>query len=242
MKGIGMNKFYGICAAAALVAGSMLQGCDVPFQAHTQEFGTGANNLEGLQLYFIPTPGDDSYQRMVVEITDLVNDPTGDTPADVSGGAVEVALGANAVSFFGTLYDSIFIGADGTIGMGEAGSNETLQAHFMRPQVSLLPVDVNGAPAGTVSYEVVNFDSVAVTYDGVSAGGANASAQAIFDITPAQYGDISLTYAEISMDAAGIIGLSAGYDQATIDSLLGSFGFQTPLATEVMTGTVPAAA
>ena len=96
MKGIGMNKFFGMCAAATLVAGSMLQGCVVPWQAHTQEFAAGQNNLQGHQLYFIPTPGVDGYQRMVVDITAVGNDPTGDTVADVNA-AVKASRVAEAV-------------------------------------------------------------------------------------------------------------------------------------------------
>lgn len=235
----GLKWFLGLCAVPAFIMSGMVNVACVPFQAHTQEFEAGANDLEGKQLYFIITPSLDFYQRSVVDITGLGNDPAGDTVVDVSGGPVAVPLGVNSISYYGEFYDTIYIGADGTIGMGQPGSNADLITHFMRPQVSLLPVDTNGAAPGTVSYDVTLLDSVAVTYDGVLAGGATASAQAEFFVRPAEYGDIALTYAEISSDAAGVIGLSRGYSQEEIDLLMASFGNQTPLTTETMTGTLP---
>lgn len=237
MKGIGMKKFSGFCAATAFVAAATLQGCVVPL--HAFDYAAGTVDLQGKQLYFIPTPGEAAYQRRVLDITALGNDPAGDPAVDVSGGPAEVVLGlGNAVNFYGALYQSIFIGADGTIGMGQAGNNESIVAHFSQPQVSLLPVDAIGG--GSVSVDVTAGDSVAVTFEGVTAGGGSATAQAEFFINNDMYGDIALSYLQISANAAGVIGLSngqlAGADQATIDRFVADFALQAPLTTETMTG------
>jgi len=244
MKGIGMKKFSGICAAAAVVAATTLQGCILPTPLHTAEFGAGENNLQGKQLYFMPTPGDAAYQRTVVDITQLPNDPTGDTEVDFTakqGGAVEVVLGlGNAVNFYGALIESIFIGPDGTIGMGEEGDNSSLTTHFSVKEVSLLPAD--DVSTGTVSYEVADGDFVTVTFDGVTAGGGAATAQAEFFINADQYGDIALSYETISTGAAGIVGLSngplAGLTEEEINQFLADFANQGPITQNTMTGTV----
>lgn len=234
-----MKKHFGICAAAAVIGAGMLQGCVAPL--HSQDFASGEVDLQGKQLYFIPSLSPGFYQRQVVNISGLGNDPTGDPVADVTGGSDRVVLGlGNAISFYGRLYTSIFIGADGAIGLGEVGDNSSVTAHFMQKQVSLLPVDAIGN--GTVSYEVLAGDSVAVTYDGVTAGGASATAQAEFFIGGENFGDIALSYPEISANAAGVVGLSngqlAGAGQQTIDLFMSDFESQAPLTTETMTGAV----
>ncbi len=242
MKGIGMNKFTGICAAATIVAATALQGCVVPL--HTQDFAAGEVDLQGKQIYLMPTPGDGAYQRMVQDITALGNDPTGDTVADVSGGSFTLTLDdAHAVAFYGALFTDLVLGANGTIGFGEAGDNTSLTTHFMHKEVSLLPVEV--APAGSVTYDVVDNgtdpSSIAVTYAGVTAGGATATAQAEFFVNAAAFGDIALSYTVLSADAAGVYGLSngqlVGADEATITQFLADFAMQAPLTTEIMTGT-----
>lgn len=237
MKGIGMNKFSGICAAAGVVAASMLQGCVVPL--HTQDFAAGEVDLQGKQLYFIPTPGEGAYQRQVVDITELGNNPAGDTAVAFTGGFFELVLGlGNAVNFYGQLHESLFIGEDGSIGMSEPGDNSSLTSHFMQPEVSLLPVDEIGT--GAVSFEVLPGDSVAVTYAGVTAGAAPATAQAEFFINEDMYGDIALSYTVLDANAAGVYGLSNGQldgaDEATITQFLADFANQAPLTTEIMTG------
>lgn len=240
MKGIGMKKYSGVFAASAIVAATMLQGCEFQ-QFHTQDFADGNVDLQGKQLYFIPTPGDNFYQRMVVDITELGNDPAGDNVADLSTGSQEVVLGAgNAIEFYGATYQSIVIGANGTIGFGGAGDNTDLTSHFMQPQVSLLPVD--DTSTGTVSYEILQGDSVAVTYEEVMAGGSTATAQAEFFNNESMFGDIAMSYTRVSADAGGVYGLSnaqlEGSNEEEINEFLAGFTFeQRPLTVEVMTGT-----
>lgn len=224
--------------AQFLFLASAVTGC---INYHTQDFEVGANNLEGRQLYFIPTPGDSFYHRVVIEgITLLPDDPVGDSEVLFADGPLEVFLGSgNAISYYGELYEQIFIGADGVIGLGEPGGNMSLEQHFQQPQVSLLRVDELGE--GIVSFDVIQGDSVAVTYEGVIAGGEPAVAQAQFFIAEGEsYGTIALTYVQISPNAAGVIGLSngqlAGADQATIDRFVADFALQAPLTTETMTG------
>lgn len=240
MKGIGMKKYSGVFAASAIVAATMLQGCEFQ-QFHTQDFSDGSVDLQGKQLYFMPTPGANFYQRVVRDITELGNDPAGDTEADLSTGSQEVVLGPlNAIEFYGATYESIFIGANGTIGFGGVGDNTDLASHFMQPQVSLLPVD--DTSTGTVSYDIVVGDSIAVTYEGVTAGGSTATAQAEFFNNESMFGDIALSFTRVSQDAGGVYGLSnaqlQGANEEEINEFLAGFAFeQRPLTVDVMTGT-----
>lgn len=250
MKGIGMKRFSGYSAAMVVIAAAMLAGCPPPTPAtHTQDFVAGSNNLSGVQLYFIPTPSVDFYQRMVTTGITEVPNPTNDaTAVTFTGGQATVDLGSgNAISFYGKLYETIYIGSNGAIGFGQAGDNSTLTAHFTQPEVSLLPVESIGS--GAVSYEVTNGDNLAVTYEGVTAGGASATAQAEFFISTTDtngYGDIALSYPEISTDAAGVIGLSngqlAGANAAQIAAFMSDFATQAGgnLTDQVLTGTVTA--
>ena len=246
MKGIGMKRFSGYSAAMVVIAAAMLAGCPTTPATHTQEFTAGSNNLAGNQLYFIPTPSVDFYQRMVQSgITEVPNPTDNATAATFTGGQAQVNLGSgNAVSFYGKLYETVYIGSNGAIGMGQAGDNSSLTAHFSQPEVSLLPVEAIGT--GAVSYEVTAGDNLAVTYEGVTAGGASATAQAEFFIGTDMYGDIALSYPEIDPATAGVIGLSAGQlagaNAAQIAAFLSDFQTQTGgnLTDQVLTGTVAA--
>src|SRR5690606_12329195 len=102
---------------------------------------SGQNKLAGKKLYFMPAATVDFYSRVVSEKADLGN-PTDDATAVTipANGAFELALGlGNAIEFYGKLYDTIYIGSNGTIGFGGAGDNSTLENHFRMPEVSLLP-------------------------------------------------------------------------------------------------------
>lgn len=234
-----MRGYWILCGVIMAVVAPVLPGCGVP-QVHTQLFLGDASDpvdLQNTQLYFIPTPGENFYQRRVIGINDLANDPAGDERVDFSDGPVEVPLGENAVHFYGDLYDAIVIGPNGTVGMGEMGDNSDLTAHFSRPQVSLLPVTAFDE-SSSVSYEIVNRFSVTVTYEDVIAGSAPATAQVEFFIDDLMYGHLAMSYTDIATDAAGIYGLSRGYRASEIDEILDDFNLQIPLTTEVMTGSL----
>lgn len=241
MKGIGMKKFSGFCAATAFVAAATLQGC---VNYHTQEFGgekAGVFDLQNKELYFMPAFGPSFYERIVRDINSLGNGPEGDTLVTFQDGVREVALGAAAINFYGQSYSSIFIGEDGTIGFGGPGNNASLAAHFAQPQVSLLPVDAVGS--GEVRFQVANGDSVAVTYDGVTAGGAPATAQAQFFLDPDKKDDLSMSYLSVSDSVVGVVGLSnaqlAGVTNADeIARFLADVRSQNPLSVGTLTGTL----
>lgn len=252
MKGIGMKKFTGYSAALAFIAAATLAGCPTAPATHTQLFVDGANNLAGFQLYFMPTPSLDFYQRVATPGVTGVNNPTDDaTTATGAQTVVDLGVG-NAISFYGKQYQTMWVGANGAIGFSGPADNSSLVAHFQMAGVSLVPRDA-GDTAGRVSYEVTDGNDVSVTYEGVTAGGEAATAQAQFYVVDSadggadpDYGDIVLSFPEISTHAAGVIGLSGGQlmgaNQAQINAFMDNFNIQrgAALTESVMTGTVAA--
>lgn len=233
MKGIGMTKFSGYSAAVAMLAAATLAGCPAPTEYHTQVLKS-PNSIDGKQLYFIPSDtvkraGDQYYKRTVTTgVDNLPVDPSDQTVLAFSAETTvqSVDLGDGGVWYFGEYYDTLFIGANGTIGFGAPGvGNATLAEHFAGKQISLLPVDAT--TSGTVSVGLYA-DSVVVTFADVTIGETTDNAfQAEFFKTRGIDGDIALSYPQVTATAEGIVGLSngqlAGASQAQIDKFLAGF-------------------
>ncbi len=206
----------------ALVATATLAGCPPKVDTvHTQEFAAGQIDLEGKQLYY--QPKGDSYSRTVTDgVTDFKVLPAGHTVIDFSNAtSVEVPLGGAQIEYFGNLYSQLFVGSDGTVAFGAAGTgNASLEAHFSANQISLLPVDATAS--GEVSYGVFT-DSVVVTFDAVD----GSSFQGEFFIAGDMDRDIAISYPVVDAGAAGVVGLSngqlVGLDAAAIASFLETF-------------------
>lgn len=218
-----------------------LAGCN-DHRYFTQDFAVGENNLEGYLLQLWPAPTSSYYELSATLIDQLPHDPSEDQEADVSGGSRVLELGPDSyVEFYGSRYDTVVLGADGTIGIGEGGDNRSLATHFAHKQVSLLPVASIGT--GSVTYEVLDRRSLTVTYrDVLTDDGALATAQAAFFTSAALYGGIALSYETISRNAAGIVGLSnsPAAPDADLDQILADFrDFEPPLIPSTMTGTLP---
>lgn len=216
MKGIGMKKFSGYSIAATVLAAATLAGCPKE-ELHTQVL-TSPNSIDGKQLYFIPSDtekraGDAFYKRVVTatDLSELPVDPTGHDVVDFGEGTTStIDLGDGGVFYYGEFYETIVIGANGTVAFGgPGGGNATIAEHFAAPQISLLPVD---ATAGNAVVTVGNFaDSVVVTFENVTIGETtdNAFQLELFK-TRGIDGDIAASYPQVATTAEGIVGLSDG--------------------------------
>ncbi len=222
-----MKNLFCVSAMVALVAAATLTGCPpTPVDTiHTQLFATGEVDLEGKQLYFHPSAT--SYNRTVTTgITNFSVSPTGHELIDFVSAdpfVLNLAMGSEVV-YFGTLYNALYIGSDGTVSFGSAGTgNDTLADHFSAPQISLLPVDATAS--GEVSYSVFT-DAVVITFDGVD-GNSFQSEFFITDTDATTDGDIAVSYPTVNGDAGGVVGLSngqlVGLDADAIASFLEGF-------------------
>lgn len=240
MKGIGMTKFSGYTVAVAMLAATTLAGCPKSEELHTQDLAS-ASSIDGKQLYFIPSDtekriGDAFYVRIVQDLVADLGLAAGElpNPADDGDQVVDFADGDPAaialdepVMYYGAWYDSISIGSDGTVGLGQAGGgNASLQEHFASPQISLLPIDAT--QAGTVVTVGQDADTVVVTYENVAIGTAKAittdnSFQVEFVKTRGYDGDIALSYANVDAQGAGIVGLSNGQLAGATESEIAAF-------------------
>lgn len=233
--------------AMLLIGAATLAGCPLSTTVdyHTQSIEAGSNELEGKELLFMPDSSISFYSRTVVSgITGFTIDTDTVTEIDFSEANPYVLYlpSGSEVLYYGRVYDTLFIGSDGVISLGEAGSgNETLADHFSAPQVSLLPVDATQA-GGIVSFEILPH-AVVVTFENVRAGGASNSFQVEFFISGTDDGGLAINYPEVSVDAGGVVGLSngplAGANQAQIDAFLAGFSNSSLILNN--TGTVPAA-
>lgn len=232
MKGTGMKNFSGYTAAVAMLAAATLAGCPKPADLHTQVL-SNPNTIDGKQLYFIPSDtekraGDEFYSRVVTaDNTEFPVDPTDHTVIDFGAGDPAVVELSEPVFYFGEAYSTIYVGSNGTIGLGAAGAgNDSLANHFASPEISLLPVDAT--VAGSVVTVAEFSDNVVVTFDNITVNAVTGNQfQAEFIKTRGIDGDIALTYPEVTTTAEGIVGLSNGQladaSQAEIDAFVGRF-------------------
>lgn len=245
MKGIGMTKFSGYTVAVAMLAATTLAGCPRGEELHTQNLAS-ASTIDGKQLYFIPSDtenkrlGDAFYVRIVQDLVTDLGLVAGTLPNPVDAETtsldfsisdpVEVPLD-EPVMYYGAWYDTIYVGSDGTVGLGQPGGGNTdLEEHFASPQISLL--EINAALPGTEVTVEQDADTVVVTFDGVIIGTETTitddnSFQVEFIKTRGNDGDIALSYAKVDAQGDGIVGLSngqlAGATEAEIATFLRGF-------------------
>lgn len=142
------------CLAAALLA---VHAGAAMADAFTESF-SGESDLAFRSIRFSPDGSADFYEACTETIEEF--------PVSTSG-ATEVTLAPNGFSkiqpgfgieFFGTRYDTVYIGANGyvTLGFGDVASSGTPANHFNLPRVSGFYTDLNPTLGGTISWKVVN--------------------------------------------------------------------------------------
>ena len=176
----------------------------------TEYFQASDNDLHYMSLTFTPDGSQSFYSVCRQPATNFPADPTGGTVVSLTDDSyVEVDLppGTN-VSIYGQAGNVFYIGSNGylTFGSGDINYAPSLDAHFNRPRISPMFVDLNPGMAGTVSWKQLP-DRVTVTYVNVPeyalANSNNFQVEMFFD------GRIRITYLEV--DALnGLAGLSAG--------------------------------
>jgi hypothetical protein len=239
---------------AAMLAAATLAGCPPrgEDELHTQTLSS-ASTVNEKQLYFIPNDtakraGDPFYSRVVTDLPvpgQLPNSTAADEVLEFpeGGGSVDVELD-EPVMYYGVFYDTIVVGSNGTVGFGQAGAgNDTLEHHFLSPQISLLPVnatlgETEVTVAQTEDFVVVTFDNVVIGTD--TEFTSDNSFQLELFKTRGIDGDLAISYAKVDSFASGIVGLSngqlAGLDQNDVNQFLRRFR-ESNLAANANTGT-----
>lgn len=231
MRKIGTWKLTGVYLVWALSSSALLAGCPLPLAVdyHTQIITAGNNELEGKLLYFQPDGSLSFYSRQVIGgVNDFIVDPeTGEEVDFEDGDPFEVPLPEGTeILFYGQLYDSIFIGSDGVVSLGEPGEgNSDLTRHFRAPQVSALSVDASDGN-GTVTYEILQ-NEIVVSFSNVLVGTASTSFQLEFFISGGEDGELALSYPVVGNTVATLTGLSnaqlAGANSAQVAAFLENF-------------------
>jgi hypothetical protein len=202
----------GIYLGGALLLSTLLAGCPQPLKIdyHTQVITAGSNELGGKLLHFRPDGSLSFYSRQVIQgVENFIVDPeTGEEVDFEDADPFEVPLpDGKEILFYGRLYDSMYIGSDGVISLGDPGEgNSDLTRHFRTPQVSALRV--NAAEGnGTVTYEILQ-NEIVVSFSNVIVGTASTSFQVEFFIAGAEDGDLALSYPQVGNSVATLTGLS----------------------------------
>ena len=231
MRALRSWKLSGYYLAGALLVSALLAGCPLPLEVdyHTQIIPAGSNELEGKLLYFRPDGSLSFYSRQVIDgVNDFIVDPeTGEEVDFEDSDPFEVPLAEGTeILFYGQFYDSMFIGSDGVVSLGEPGEgNSDLTRHFRSPQVSALRVNASEGN-GTVSYEILQ-NEIVVSFSNVLVGTASTSFQIEFFISGAEDGDLALSYPVAGNTVATLTGLAnaqlAGANSAQVAAFLENF-------------------
>lgn len=179
----------------------------------TQAFSSGID-VAGLALTYTPNGGPSFYEATKTAITEFPTDPSGGLVLsfDDFGDPIKAGLfGDDTVPFYGLNYDTLYIGSEGWVSFGEAGSAPTtLGAHFATPQISALPVDATLA-GSMVSY-LQDADKLVITYENAPSAGAPLTSND-FQVELFFDGTIRLSYLNVDPAITGVLGLSAGVGQ-----------------------------
>lgn len=231
MRALRSWKLSGFYLAGTMLVSTLLAGCPLPLAVdyHTQIITSGSNELEGKLLYFQPDGSLSFYSRQVIGgVNDFIVDPESGEEVDFEDGdPFEVPLPEGTeILFYGQLYDSMFIGSDGVISLGEPGEgNGDLTRHFRAPQVSALSVDASDGN-GTVTYEILE-NEIVISFSNVLVGTASTSFQLEFFVSGVEDGELALSYPVVGNTVATLTGLSnaqlAGANAAQVASFLEDF-------------------
>jgi len=175
----------------------------------------GAQDLNNLQVAFIPTGGPSFYRQEANAITGFPTDPTDGLVLDFEafGDPILAGLlfGGQTVPFYGENFSTLYISSEGWISFGAEGSGtDSAGEHFAATQISAFPVDAT-AMGSQVSY-LQEEDRLVITYENAPTAGTAAACND-FQIEMLFNGDIRLNYVNVDPAVAGVIGLSSGTGQ-----------------------------
>ncbi|MHC4498441.1 MAG: S8 family serine peptidase, partial [Planctomycetota bacterium] len=168
------------------------------------------NDMANLTLTLVPDGSGSYYRACRTESAGFPVDPDGGTIITLrDDDYVQIDLGPDRIDFYGTSYETIYIGSNGYITFlsGDSHRLESLENHFDLPRISALFDDLDPSAAGTVSWKQLG-DRIAVTFENVpefSLSNANT-----FQIEIFYNAKLRITYLDIAA-GDGLAGLSEGH-------------------------------
>jgi len=176
----------------------------------TEWFEANDNDLAGRTLELLPDGSRAGYRVCRRAAETLPVDPTGGTALylqDDDFAALEIF--PSTISFFGTDYDTIYVGSNGYISFfsGDFQYIENLENHFALPRIALLFDDLDPSLAGTISWKQLDY-SIAITYEKVPEH-RQIETTNTFQAELFYNGKLRLTWLTIQA-TDGLAGLSAG--------------------------------
>lgn len=175
----------------------------------TELFDAGDNDMANRTLTFIPNNSVKHYNLCTEQASAFPVNPAGGTTVTLNDDDYyEVQLQGHAVKFYGTNYDTFYIGSNGyiTFESGDTHYFEQLAEHFALPRIAALFDDLNPLTGGTISYKELA-DRVVVTFQNIHEFSQIATNS--FQIEMFFYGKIRITFLNIAA-VDGLTGLSQG--------------------------------
>ena len=167
------------------------------------------NDMTNRMLTLIPNESGSYYRACYSEATGFGVDPAGGTNISLrDDDYAQIDLGGEYVDFYGTGYDTFYIGSNGYITFlsGDTHYLESLEDHFDLPRISALFDDLDPPSGGAISWKQLE-DRIAVTFENVPEHGSAEGNS--FQIEMFDNGKIRITWLDIAADD-GLVGLSQG--------------------------------
>jgi hypothetical protein len=180
-----------------------------PLDYFTELFNSGDNDLDNRTLTFIPNGSPHYYSLCTEQASAFPVDPAGGTIVTLhDDDYYEVLLQGHTINFYGTSYDTFYIGSNGyiTFVSGDTQYSEQFTKHFALPRISALFDDLNPSAGGTISYKELP-GRVVVTFQNVPEFSQTTTNS--FQIEMFFYGKIRITFLNIAA-VDGLTGLSQG--------------------------------
>ena len=180
-----------------------------PLDYFTELFNAGDNDMAHRTLTFTPNGSANYYNLCTKQASSYPVNPAGGTIVTLRDDDYsEVPLQGHTFNFYGTDYDTLYIGSNGyiTFGSGDTHYLEQLAEHFALPRISALFDDLDPSAGGTISYEELP-DKVVVTFQDIHEFSQTSTNS--FQIEMFFDGRIRITFLNIAA-VDGLTGLSQG--------------------------------
>ena len=167
------------------------------------------NDIANHMLTLTPDGSGSYYRACYSEAAGFGVDPAGGTYISLrDDDYAQIDLGGGYVDFYGTRYDTLYIGSNGyvTFLSGDTYYLESLEDHFCLPRISALFDDLDPSSGGAISWKQLS-DRVVVTFENVPEHGSDEGNS--FQIEMFDNGRIRITWLDIGA-GDGLIGLSQG--------------------------------